>query len=265
MGKYDGILLASDLDGTLLDSARTVSRQNAQAIKYFMAEGGRFTPATGRSLHGFMTVEPMVLYNTPCVLFNGSCVYDFKAKEAVRTVPLRGDYVQACRDALMMFPSLPLEVHNLDGTYVYRANGNTDSHFDAIGAGYIPVKSLDDIPKPWLKALFCDDTPVLRRVQMWLRRRYADVFDCVFSHKYLLELQDPDANKGAQIAYIADGYGIHRVYAVGDGENDLSMTRFDFYAPRNADPAVKRAARGVVADNDGHAVARMIDIIDREA
>jgi len=56
MGKFDGVLLASDFDNTLLNTEtarRTgaevpeVSRRNREALEYFMAGGGRFAIATG--------------------------------------------------------------------------------------------------------------------------------------------------------------------------------------------------------------------------
>ena len=39
MGKFDGILIGTDLDGTLVSEGK-VSRENADAIRYFQAEGG---------------------------------------------------------------------------------------------------------------------------------------------------------------------------------------------------------------------------------
>ena len=39
MGKFDGILLCTDLDGTLLDDERLVSQKNTDAIEYFKREG----------------------------------------------------------------------------------------------------------------------------------------------------------------------------------------------------------------------------------
>lgn len=58
MGKFDDVLLASDFDNTILNTERPrrtggpippVSQGNLTAIRYFMAEGGRFAVATGRA------------------------------------------------------------------------------------------------------------------------------------------------------------------------------------------------------------------------
>ena len=40
MGKFDGILICTDLDGTLYRNDKTVSDENREAIKYFKSEGG---------------------------------------------------------------------------------------------------------------------------------------------------------------------------------------------------------------------------------
>lgn len=51
MGKFDGVLLASDFDNTLLNTetarrtgaeVRRCPRRNWEALEYFMAGGGRF-------------------------------------------------------------------------------------------------------------------------------------------------------------------------------------------------------------------------------
>ena len=48
MGKFDGMLICTDLDGTLLRNDKTISRENIEAIEYFKQAGGYFTFVTGR-------------------------------------------------------------------------------------------------------------------------------------------------------------------------------------------------------------------------
>ena len=43
MGKFDGILICTDLDGTLYKNDKTISEENKEAIEYFKREGGYFT------------------------------------------------------------------------------------------------------------------------------------------------------------------------------------------------------------------------------
>ena len=43
MGKFDGVLLASDFDDTLVGDSCVLSPANRAALEHFTAEGGVFT------------------------------------------------------------------------------------------------------------------------------------------------------------------------------------------------------------------------------
>ena len=58
MGKFDGVLICSDIDGTLTDSCGKISTENCRAIEYFQSEGGMFTVSTGR-YHNFIEKFPV--------------------------------------------------------------------------------------------------------------------------------------------------------------------------------------------------------------
>ena len=65
MGKFDGILLCTDLDETLLTTDKKVSKENYDAIEYFKKEGGKFTFITGR------------VHQTSEEIFNTISIYTF--------------------------------------------------------------------------------------------------------------------------------------------------------------------------------------------
>ena len=48
MGKFSGVLICTDLDGTLYRNDKTISQENREAIDYFKREGGFFTAVGGR-------------------------------------------------------------------------------------------------------------------------------------------------------------------------------------------------------------------------
>ena len=83
MGKFDGVLLASDFDNTLLyteDALRTggpvppLPERNREALDYFIREGGAFSIATGRALAAFARYADMVPMNAPGVVCNGAAI-----------------------------------------------------------------------------------------------------------------------------------------------------------------------------------------------
>ena len=46
--KFDGITIATDMDGTLLTTDKKISQANKDAIDYFRKNGGTFTISSGR-------------------------------------------------------------------------------------------------------------------------------------------------------------------------------------------------------------------------
>ena len=90
MGKFTGVLLASDYDNTLLDTesarrsggeAPRVSERNQAALRYFMEQGGRFAVATGRALAALEHFVDEIPMNAPAIICNGAALYDFSARE----------------------------------------------------------------------------------------------------------------------------------------------------------------------------------------
>ena len=76
MKKFEGMLFATDLDGTLLRKDKTISEENLRAIEYFKAQGGIFTFITGRIPAGAKEILKMVTPNAPFGCINGGGIFD---------------------------------------------------------------------------------------------------------------------------------------------------------------------------------------------
>ena len=94
MGKFTGLLLASDYDNTLTYTEEAlrlcqpmppVPDANQEAIRYFMSEGGIFSVATGRAKPAFERVAADVPMNGPTILFNGAAIYDSRSSAPCRS------------------------------------------------------------------------------------------------------------------------------------------------------------------------------------
>ena len=99
MGKFSGVLLASDFDNTLIYTEASLragkpvpplSEKNRAAIVRFMEEGGTFVVATGRALATFAPMAPLVPFNAPCIVCNGAAIYDWEKKEYLDFAMLEG-------------------------------------------------------------------------------------------------------------------------------------------------------------------------------
>ena len=108
MGKFTGVLLASDYDNTLLDTesarrsggeAPRVSERNQAALRYFMEQGGRFAVATGRALAALEHFVDEIPMNAPAIICNGAALYDFSAREYLDYILLNRDLCRRCQEA----------------------------------------------------------------------------------------------------------------------------------------------------------------------
>ncbi len=117
---FDGILLLSDLDGTLLNRKKTIPERNLEAIRRFTARGGRFTIATGRCPRSAERIAEAAGVNSPVVTLNGAVVYDFQADRAASQVVLPSSYPEIVRRVHAAFPHIGVQVYI--GSWIYVAN-----------------------------------------------------------------------------------------------------------------------------------------------
>ena len=69
--KFDGYVIFSDLDGTLLNDNKEVSKENKKAIEYFIENGGKFSIATGRAIDSVSKYIESVKTDLPIITYNG--------------------------------------------------------------------------------------------------------------------------------------------------------------------------------------------------
>ena len=85
MGKFDGVMIVSDVDGTFLGKDARIVPENLAAIDYFKREGGLFTLATGRDSFLIAGRVPDVreLCNCPVIASNGAYIYDLQSDRII--------------------------------------------------------------------------------------------------------------------------------------------------------------------------------------
>ncbi len=105
MGKFDGILLCSDIDATLL-SQGSLPEENQKAIKYFQENGGRFTLCTGRLFDFLDKYSHLVMPNAPFIAMNGTMIVDKTTGETLYSCPLEADPGKATEETLRALPYL---------------------------------------------------------------------------------------------------------------------------------------------------------------
>ena len=278
MGKFTGVLLASDFDNTLIyteEALRTgapvppLPERNREALTYFMDQGGRFAIATGRALAAFLRHAEDVPMNAPGVVCNGAAIYDFEKGEYVEAAMLDAAARQRGQEALDRFPGVAVEAYHIDNViHVVRPNEVSRQHEYMTKATLTEAPSLLEVPLPLGKLLFEADHEKLEQVLAFLvAKGWAEDYELIFSVSHLLEMTIKGANKGGMVRRLAARLGISmdRVYCVGDEANDLSMLQAaaQGFAPANASAAVRESGAVIVGHARDGAIADVVEILDR--
>lgn len=277
MGKFTGVLLASDYDNTLLDTqtaflsgrpAPEIPSRNLRALTYFMENGGAFTISTGRSVPSIGQFAEKVPHNAPFIASNGAALYDFQSGAYLERVFLP-DAVPDRADAILTrFPSAALELYDaFDKIHAVRPNEFTRLHERVTRVPVAVRDAISDVPRPVLKMMFQDEREHLERIRDELRDAHWDD-DCeiFFTARTLLELTAKGATKGSMVLRLAERLGIARenVYCAGDEVNDIPMLRAaaEGFAPSDCAEEVRESGATIVGDCSNGAIADVIEILD---
>ena len=263
MGKFDGYLLVTDLDGTLLKNDKCVSKENLRAIRAFQAEGGLFSFVTGRIPRGAASVAAVVGPNAPCGHGNGGSIYDHRSGRLLWSRSLLPEARDIAREVLARFPSIGVIVCTTDNSYFHARNAATQKY--CRDEGYDDVqRAMDTVDEPIAKLMFVEaDEKVLLAVAAFLETYPpAQAFSFIRSDEMYYEMLPQGACKGELIPLLAQftGVPVERIIAVGDNDNDASMLRAAGrgIAVSNASAAAKAAADAITVSNEEHAIAAII-------
>lgn len=266
MSKFDGYLILSDMDGTLLNDEREISQENRQAVQYFIQNGGRFSIATGRSKAGMEYFLRDIMVNAPCVICNGAVVYDFQKGELVRAEAIGQDGYDLAVDLAEKFPEVGIEVSVVDGEYVARGSRITRLHFENVKIPYRPMAP-EDIAQPWIKLNLTMEPEKIGRMTAYIDSAYAGRFHAQHSAAFFYEILKPGATKGAGARFVCQYLHLDadKMYVVGDGQNDVELLQStkNCYAPANAHPDILRLNPTLLPNNNEHAIAALIDQLDQ--
>lgn len=223
-------IIACDLDETLLNSERKVSRRNIEAVAKARALGVKFVLATGR---GYRTVggtlAELGLNDLPgeyVISFNGGAITENKDSRLLRLEGL--DFAKA--DELYrrgLDYDVCIHAYTRDDVYAYNLVEDELRYVK----GRMPMietseRSLDFLKgQDIVKILYMNTNyQYLKKIQSDLADLTTDI-DVSFSSNRYIEFNRQGVNKGNGLLALADMLGVKReeTIAIGDNFNDLSM------------------------------------------
>lgn len=261
MKRFENVLLASDMDGTLLNSSRLIGNKDREALRWFTEQGGRFCVSTGRAVEVTRMYFNDVPVNAPYVCLNGSLVYDTDGT-LLRHNSMPAETLALLQAARESVPGIGAEVYVQDKIFILYNSRMTRQHFRILGIAP-PCRSLDELPPctEWSKLNLTGEPEEIAQLQTHLQA-FGDRFSTASAMPIFCEVTSSQATKGKAVAQVAELCGIahEHVYTAGDSANDLSMVQaFYSFVPENGEECVCKSANEIVCDNDHGAIAQIVE------
>lgn len=276
-------LIASDMDGTLLNKKHTICEENLKAIKFVQDKGINFTISTGRD---YSLVKPILEefeIECQCIVMNGA-EYRNEKGEVIDSISIKNENVIKVIEVFNEF-GLYVEMLTSDGRYVINKEifedsnldrremfcenmtkgeiDEFDKHFDFV----FKVKYVDYINEfinsdieVYKIMTFNKDSKIIEKSKEKLKSERLLSVASTFSND--IEITNVEAQKGLILAKVIEKMGLNRdeVMVLGDSFNDYSMfTEFkNSFAMENAIDEIKEIATYITDRNDNSGVAKAI-------
>lgn len=255
--------LATDLDGTLLTSTKTITPYSQQVLTNAQERGLTVILASGRPLYSILPFAKQLelqKYGGFIISFNGSLVWDCAKSKVIKeqTIPLS------------FIPELVAAVGGDFHIHGYKGNdiviqGKPDEWSKYIARAnkmqLIETKDfIQTITEPQHKCLITGEPRKLWHLERRLQKQFASSLSVCRSESFLLEVMPKDIDKADALRELLEriaGEKEMQLLCCGDGFNDLKLMRLADIscATRNAKKPVKEAASFVTKSNDRDGVA----------
>lgn len=267
-------LIATDCDGTLLDSTGHIPDDNIKTLQKLNSLGHKIVLVTGRSaILAKDYIEQLQV--TPMVIgCNGSSCINVLTGDINYVNPINKEAVKKvfdfCTKNNLPFKATTLTTCFTNDTLLYKSGlSSTLTRYTKklkYSLAYTLVEDIfsiiptNDIIKI---VLVNSDEDILKSIQASLKK-IGDIA-VVRSARNCLDIICPNSSKGRAVEHYAKSLGIAKedVIALGDSENDKSMLEYAgiSIAMKNAEDEVKSIADIITDTNDNAGLAKALNNI----
>lgn len=260
--KHRITMVVSDLDGTLLSSDGTITKENRDAVRRFIAKGNRFYLATGRPYVFADEIRNEISREVGVISYNGACI-EFSDEDIVK-YPLADETLEVVGEKLKGF-SGEVYFKTFNRIYAWKAKSGLFNYPEDM-IPTICIDSMEEIPRgeKMLKMLFYSTKAeeiqtlreILQREHRYTRTDYGDLG---------FEIISGDHNKGTALTEVMKRLHVPKeeVLAVGDGRNDVDLFAAAGYrvSMGNGDDVLKSLADEEIGHHDHGGIAKLLDEI----
>jgi HAD-superfamily hydrolase, subfamily IIB len=279
-------LIASDIDGTLLNSNHQLSEQNIAAIQKAKKAGIEFVISTGRKYDDALSALERDDLADGYITLSGAEIRNREGKVSYQ-VPLTYDKIEEILWITKSY-SVAVILNSEDGDYIIGTQEEFKNSlkeqmklffgidqkipveespiFQKIVGKTKCVSSLQTIKSQGITIykifIFSRDQNLIDALSI----KFGDVEEIASASSFIsnIEITQLEAQKGRTILkYMKEkGYSMDEVMVLGDSMNDYSMISMDYgatVAMENAVGEIKAVAKYITSSNDENGVARAIE------
>lgn len=263
-------LFVSDLDGTLLDSDKTISEKSRGIINALIASGYDFTIATARTQASAFKILEGVKLKVPIILMNGVMVYDPVINKYIKCEYICRQRVSEIIELLYQYGIdcflYRLEKSSFSVFYEKLGNANMEEFYNERRKKYYKsftkTDSLMECADGFTAYMTILDSkdkilPVCGQLDKMKDIRYEFYKDIYSENTWYLEIFSCAASKLNALIYLRERNKYDYITAFGDNLNDLPLFEGADYkiAVSNANEELKNAADEIIGCNNDNAVA----------
>ena len=259
-------LFAFDLDGTLLDSKKKLSKENISALSEIASFGSIIAFATGRIRSSIEQYISLCSLPIATLSLNGAAVYMDHRHNGKKVYS--SDLPSCFADTLIDYSidkQITLNYYYNDSLFSVITSMSKkwiDLYIVQTSSQYKFVESFESFKgvSP-SKIIMLGSPDLLDQQQSYFTKLWKDKVYICRTWDYYLEFLNPEANKGSGIKALSQAYGfdINQVIAFGDAENDIPMleTAGISVAVKNSNDKVKSRAKIISQwTNDENCIAQ---------
>lgn len=258
-------LIASDVDGTLLNSRGEISPENIAAIRAAHEQGIIFAIASGRFPENVYVRIREYGLSCPIIGTNGCCITD-ESLHPIFTAAMEPQAAEEVMQVLFDFKAdfFMFNTHSICTSSVslpHHSEISQPGKIEALGFTYYHGRTEMEqcVKLPVHKYYICEGRP---GDPLWQRLQKIPGIALTQSGDTNIEVIPVGVDKASGVAMLARHYGIplSQVMTLGDHENDIPMLAVAGWgvAMGNATENARNAARIVTATNDQNGLAQAI-------
>lgn len=257
-------LIASDLDGTLLDGRKVLPAGLNDTLARLAERGIAFCPASGRQYQSILDLFPEAVGAQPVIAENGALVMLGGRELASTTIA-----PAALAGLLARLRSLPAGANERGAVLCGKRSAYAlpGRFSDEVRRYYPKLEVVEDfavVQDEILKLALYDAGSAAREIHPHFAALALELdLQVVVSGEHWVDVMAASVNKGAGLRAVQTALGITRdeTMVFGDFFNDVEMfaEALHSYAMANALPAVAAHARHRAPGNDENGVLRVID------